>query len=502
MKTQIIQLSQKEDSISVRDKISWSQTERVLLVWPATGKVLNYKLDLVLVKRYTISRGAQLALVSHDPEVRFYAQEIKVPVFDSIREAQEQGWTLGEPDAVLKKPTGEPPDYRSVRASFQPKKMTWLDHPISRYSFFGLSMLAIIALVLLFLPGAKVVVNPREAIQSVNIEVTADQAATAVNLSTASVPTYFQDMTIAGSAMITATGTIPLPDEPAVTSLEFKNNSRQSITLPPGTVISTIGSTPTEFITISPEAVVIKPNIKMPVDARAVKPGSAGNLPADSLVVIEGDFASGLTVTNLEATQGGTDVLIPSPNQSDLDGLRELLRRQLEQAALSKLEAQLPPGDFLLRPSVKTLEILEETSSPSLGEPGDRLELSLRLQIQAQVVSSVTLQGLVTPIMDASIPAGYKPLSEAVLIQPAGLTTIEADGLHHWMVQASRMIQATIPPGSVADTVRGLKVTQAQQELSKQLQLEEQAQISLFPGWLPRLPYLSMRIKILQTSAQ
>jgi hypothetical protein len=59
-----------------------------------------------------------------------------------------------------------------------------------------------------------------------------------------------------------------------------------------------------------------------------------------------------------------------------------------------------------------------------------------------------------------------------------------------------------ILPGSVADMVRGLKVTQAQDELSKRLQLEEPAQINLSPGWLPRLPYLSMRIKILQASAQ
>ena len=66
MKTQILQLETYDDQVSACDKIKWSQADRILLVWPARGKILNRKLDLLLLKRQSIAQGAQLALVTRD----------------------------------------------------------------------------------------------------------------------------------------------------------------------------------------------------------------------------------------------------------------------------------------------------------------------------------------------------------------------------------------------------------------------------------------------------
>jgi len=52
VKTQIIQLEEHDDTISVKDKMDWSQTPRVLLVWPERGKVFRNRIDLVLLDRY------------------------------------------------------------------------------------------------------------------------------------------------------------------------------------------------------------------------------------------------------------------------------------------------------------------------------------------------------------------------------------------------------------------------------------------------------------------
>ena len=43
MKTAIVQLDAFDNVISIREKISWSKTQRILLVWPNKGKI---KLDL------------------------------------------------------------------------------------------------------------------------------------------------------------------------------------------------------------------------------------------------------------------------------------------------------------------------------------------------------------------------------------------------------------------------------------------------------------------------
>ncbi|MEA2008874.1 MAG: hypothetical protein U9O54_07115, partial [Chloroflexota bacterium] len=92
MKTQIIQLESHDETISVKDKIEWSQTHRVLLIWPRRGKILRDQIDLVFLERHCASLGGQLALVSKDPEVHFHAERAGIPIFKTKREAQNNPW--------------------------------------------------------------------------------------------------------------------------------------------------------------------------------------------------------------------------------------------------------------------------------------------------------------------------------------------------------------------------------------------------------------------------
>src|SRR5436853_34579 len=63
MKVQVIQLESYDDVISIRDRMGFIDTERVLLVWPPKGRIVKRKLDLVLIQREATRRGAKLALV-------------------------------------------------------------------------------------------------------------------------------------------------------------------------------------------------------------------------------------------------------------------------------------------------------------------------------------------------------------------------------------------------------------------------------------------------------
>ena len=55
MKTQILRLEAHDDVISAHDKMQWSQTGRILLVWPEHGKILTRRLDLILLLRHSQS---------------------------------------------------------------------------------------------------------------------------------------------------------------------------------------------------------------------------------------------------------------------------------------------------------------------------------------------------------------------------------------------------------------------------------------------------------------
>ena len=174
MKTQIIQLEPHDDTLSVRDKMDWSQTPRVLLVWPEKSKVLRTRLDLILLERYSSSHGSQLAILTRDREVVFQAEEAGIPVFQSRREAQLQPWRKSFRDfqrQELEKYAAENlPEEPFERVEHQPRKRlpVWARIPI-----FTLGVLAVLMLAAFLLPSAEITVMPEIRQHSLSIPVQA-----------------------------------------------------------------------------------------------------------------------------------------------------------------------------------------------------------------------------------------------------------------------------------------------------------------------------------------
>ncbi len=94
MKTYILRLEPHDDLVSTRDKMGWAKDSRILLVWPENKALLNRRLDLILLQRHSRSLGSQLALVTRDPEVHYFAPRLGIPVFRSLHKAQGQHWRV------------------------------------------------------------------------------------------------------------------------------------------------------------------------------------------------------------------------------------------------------------------------------------------------------------------------------------------------------------------------------------------------------------------------
>lgn len=342
MKTQIIQLNKNDDYISVRDKMSWSQTGRILLVWPREGHVLETHLELNLVNRHANTLGAQLALVSRSSQVRFIAQEIGIPVFESPRRAQESHWRIGRRknlDLHLRETQTRREDLGKL---VQPQSTSWLKHPTIQLTSFGLSVLALFILAIFILPSATLVLYPATDYQSITLSLSADPSLKTVNLSTGNVPVYTLEVVVEGRDSRRTTGTTIIPDQVSVATLRFTNNSNQKQNIPVGTVVTTLGNEPIRFITSSKDSITVDPGELVNLSAHAVQPGVSGNLPPNSLVAIEGDLGLELSVTNLLASHGGSDAPVPTPNNLDLRMLRESLSEILTKDALTQIQSKLP----------------------------------------------------------------------------------------------------------------------------------------------------------------
>jgi len=418
--------------------MSWIQASRILLVWSYHAHVLNRRLDLRLVQHHAESMGAQVALVTDDKKVRFYAHQLGISVFNSPGEAQEAQWSASRHNEFRVQSKKQPRELEEIHRSIHPKTAAGLEHPAIKICCLTISLLAIFVLVIFILPSAIVILSPQVKSQSMIFDVIADPTIHSINYFTGSLPTYVQEVNVEGYDTLTSTGSVTIPDRPATGNLRFTNRSNHTVTIPVGTIVTTFGPNPVRFITTSPDDTRLDADEYVVLAAQAVRPGPSGNLAAYVLESIEGGLDADLMVTNPAATRGGTEATVPSPSSKDLSDLRQRLLSNLSQKAWVELQSSIPIDDNLVSPTIKTVQMVTESSFPAIGEPGNQLELTLKLRVQSQVVSGTTLRNFINPIMDSYTPEGYLPLEDSLEITQVSELIIGEDGKAAWTIRATR----------------------------------------------------------------
>src|ERR1041384_1606108 len=134
MKTQIITLESHDDLISVRDRMSWAKTPRILLVWPKYEKVTLRQGDLKVLQRHASALGAQLGLVTRARRGRQGAEALRIPVFESTRQAQRVAWPTPRRRRWLTRAPRK--DLREQREQVFPREEAWRTHPAVRVGMF------------------------------------------------------------------------------------------------------------------------------------------------------------------------------------------------------------------------------------------------------------------------------------------------------------------------------------------------------------------------------
>jgi hypothetical protein len=500
VKTQILQLEPHDDVISTRDKMEWSQTGRVVLVWPNRGQVLTQRLDLVLLQRHSAKHGTQLALVTHDAEVRFHAGYLGIPVFDNLRQAQDMRWRRRQrhpPRIHLpERPNDEPilphriPQKPEVTSSFPVKDIP----PAVRLVLFTLGVIAFLSLAAALLPTADLTLTPETKTQSITLTVTGSTAVDRVNIS-GLVPIRPTKVVVEGRQSITPTGTTLVPDHSSSGQALFTNLTDRLVTIPMGTVISTRDST-IRFVTEQVGQVPGGPGQSRILAIRAINPGSGYNLAPGRLQAIQGSLGTKLSVTNPNPTTGGTDHTNPAPSSLDRSLLYDQLYSSLQKSALSEIQTSLQPSDLLLTSSPVLDHTVEETFDPPDDQPANQLTLTLRLQFQALMVSGNDLQDLAESTLDANIPNSYSSRPESLVIEHLTDPEFQDETTVQWMLRASREIQAQFPKTQAANLCIGLSPNRARQRLLERLPITGTPDINVFPSWWPRLPIIPFRIHV------
>jgi len=293
MKTQLIPLESHDDLISVRDRMSWAKTPRILLVWPKSERIALRPLDLKVLQRHAAALGAQLGLVTRHRNIRREAQARGIPVFNSTGQAQRNPWP--ERDLQVKRVRRRPhQDLREKRKQVRAEEDAWRRHPVTRMGFFGLGVLAVLTMASLFIPHAQVILTPETDVQRVTLPVQADPGVSSVFI-TGRIPARELNVVIEGSLEAPASGRLSVPVSKAEGLVTFRNLTEEPVSIPAGTVLTSIGLPGVRFLTVGNAELEggLDATIDLPVEAES--PGGVGNVEPEAIRAIEGNL--GLLVT-------------------------------------------------------------------------------------------------------------------------------------------------------------------------------------------------------------
>jgi hypothetical protein len=501
VKTQIIRLETHDDTISVKDKMDWSQTARVLLEWPQDGKVLQSRLDLVLLERYCSANGSQLALLTNDIQVIHQAEEAGIPVFRSRSQAQLQPWGRSFREFSRQE---------VVQKSQQPRDLSSLGKPEdngdiqlpgwARILVFAAAVLAVLAIGGTLLPSATITLTPEVNQREITIPIQAIPGQDQVNLS-GSIPARELQITIEDQASIPATGTLAVPAKYAAGEVVFTNLGENPVHIPENTILSTDQEDPLYFMTLSAGSAPEGKGSQIILPVQALEPGIQGNIAANTITRINQDFGADLSVNNPSPTSGGEVFFVPAPSEYDRSQLGIQLAGDMEERALAEAPELLQPGDILLstRPEIK--QVILAVYQPGPGAAGDILKLSSSIQYRVLYAAAGDLLSIAEGAVKALYPGGaYKPDLSTINLTQLTNPEMNQDQITRWELRVTWNEERVFNGHKIIQSVLGEDPDQAQRILQETLNLRHAPNIQVNPTWWSRIPALPFRINIVGIS--
>ncbi len=494
MKTQIITLESHDDLISVRDRLSWAKTPRILLIWPKGEPVDLRPLDLRVLQRHADSLGAQLAIVTRGDSIRRQAEALGLPVFESSASAQRESWP-SHPARVRRAVRPPRRDLRALRGEALPAEASWRSNLLTRIVAFGMGVLAVLALVALFIPRASITLYPESRLQRLDFTVSAGSQSDAALLGGV-VPVRKETVTLSGSRSMVVSGQINLPQSPARGMVRFRNLGQSEVAIPAGTLVSTAADPPIQFKTLYDTHINAGVDQYVETPVEAVEPGAMGNVEAGTIGAVEGSLGLLAAVENPNATSGGSSRTVTGPGQSDRERLRAGLMKELTAQADKELSGRLSQQDFLLPDTLALAQTLEEVYDPPPGQPGTKLTLTARAEFSVELVSVADIARLAESALGAAQPQGFSAVPGSLTWGPLTAPAQAADGLIHWQMRAERRLLRSLDPVFIAGFVRGRSPQDAADRLGRAFDWMSPPKVSVTPSWWPWLPLLPFRTSV------
>ena len=506
----------EEELPAVIERIKQAGSEDVPLVLPVHSRIGRSRFSFQLLRRYARQLGKRVSVVSPDGGVQQMAQEAGFRSAGSLESLvqsppQVAGFPAREPVAPLPEPprawpTGPPQPMDAVnggpaqgvlplagptgsRIRVAPPGVVRTGPQPSRlvlYSAIALVLTVALIGLLVFVPSAKVTLVAQAQPFTADFTVTAAPTGAPVHVRAAT----------AGKKVtqsFKATGVKTIPGRPAVGGVVFDANSCHlpfgiEIRVPNGTRLRS--STGVQFATTGGD-VTIQPDQGAATTITATSSGQNGNLPANTLFVVENaGNTGGCLVARGGPTSGGQDEVKKTVlSQSDFDNARSQLNPLLQSQLTNDLRATTQKGEKL-NDEIQFRDAQLSTDH-KVGDEVQTFNATMDLQAEGDYYRPDDVTGAFVGLLAQKVPAGRQLAGQSTASYQASAA---AGGHLTFSGKASGFSAPKIDRSAVSANVTAKSVAQAEQNL-KQLPIQSVV-IEQHPFRLPFMPLSSSRIEV------
>lgn len=503
----VLRLEPHDDLVSIRDRLTFVRATHVLLVWPDGGAAFpRRKLDLLLVQRQAQRLATRLALVTTDPAVLDWADDLHLSAFPTLDAARRTRWkkprstvfAAREPDPVLQIERADRAAWLAARTAARRRRSSRL----GRWIIFLAVIAALGGAFWLVAPSATVTLTPAADQIAVTVAITADPALADIDVENTRMPAAVVSLEATSHVTIEASGREDAGATLAQGRARLTNLSEGPVIVPAGTVLATGDTFPVRFETLAELILPAGQAAASEVGIRALPEyaGTRGNVPPGAITRVEGDLAAILDVTNPNGTSGGAFQERKVVTADDHSRLLVLGRQQVLQRARDLLLLQYSGDQFLVPGSIS---IVQEqpgwtTFSAVAGETADSVSLDLRARVQAVIVDERLARQVAYAALRPRVRPGLEIAPGALTFTRGAIQQITPDGRVTFLMDVRGRSTIAIDPDAVRQRIAGTSVAEARRRLERELVLEpgHPPEIRVWPGIVGRLPVLPMRIRV------
>ncbi len=374
---------------------------------------------------------------------------------------------------------------------------------LAAIGLFGLAAIVVAVGAYLFLPSASIRLTPRrEPIGPIPISVAADPEATTVDVANGVVPAIRLEVPVEAAQTFDTTGT-NVELSPAKGSVTFQNyDPTAQNTVVSGSEVSTEGGVRfrTVATVILPRATLIFPPGRIEpssrsVEIQAVKAGTAGNVPANSIrSVPQGENPEFLKVNNPDPTAGGSRTVTPEVTKAEVDQAVAAVRADVESAFDAAIAAGAgAPEDTTLFPQTRELgEIVVDGNPQSLvGQAIETFDVRVTATGTVIAVDPSPVQSIAEARLGEAVAADQRLVDGSMDIV-VGAGSVGEDGQVTFEATARAIGVAIVDPAPLRDLIKGRTAADARAALA----LYGEAVVTLWPDWVTTVPTMDSRLEI------